>query len=111
MSDLSHVKEGEEVAMRIGMSDSFILYPVTSINPKGIIQISTGAKFRPDGSPLAKTDKWGVPAYIQPVTDEIRQAIRKNMLIGRLSRLDYNQWKGLSLAKLEALVALLDQEE
>lgn len=104
---LANIKAGDEVAIRIGMSDSYSIYPVKSIGPKGIIELSTGGKYRPDGSPIEKDRKWGRPGAIEPVTDEIRLTIRKNALVGELARLDYNAWKQMDVSTLEAIARLV----
>jgi len=98
---------GDEVAIQAGMSDNYTIYQITKIGPRGIIEISTGAKYRPDGSPVAKGDKWHYPEPIQMVTDTIRQTIRKQRLVTILNGLNYNDWKEMDLPTLEAVNALV----
>ena len=104
---LADLKEGDEVAIQTGMSESYHVYRITKIGSKGIIEISTGARYRPDGTPIEKGSKWHRPDPIEPVTDAIRQTIRKSRLIGKLSALDYNQWKAMDLETLEAVAMLI----
>lgn len=106
---LTDLKVGDEVAIRGGLSDSYNIYPITAIT-RGIITISTGSRYRSDGTSLAKGDKWNRPERIQPITDEIRQAIRKSSLVRQLSSLNHNHWKAMDIATLEAVFALVGKE-
>jgi hypothetical protein len=47
-------------------------------------------------------------AYLEPVTDEIRQDVRRRRYVHRLSKTD---WTKLDDDKLKALVALLPEEK
>lgn len=108
---LSDLAVGDEVAIQAGMSRDYSVYPIREISAKGIITISTGNKYRPDGTPLAKGEKWHRPNPIEPVTDEIRAAMRKKRLVSRMSGLNYNHWQAMDLEKLEAINAVVWGEE
>lgn len=111
MQETLNVQPGDEVAIRRGLSDSYSLFTVKSVDGKGIITIENGSRYRSDGSPLAKGDKWNHPSHILPVTDRIREAIEKSNLVGRLSHLNWKDWEAMSVETLRAIVSVIDGEQ
>lgn len=108
---LSDLKAGDEVAIRAGMSSSYYIYTIASIDKRGIIMLEDGSRYRANGSPMEKGSKWNYPDPIEPVTDEIRQSIRKTTLVNRMAGLERNHWKAMSIATLEAVAAIVWKDE
>lgn len=105
---LSALKPGDEVALRAGASDDYEIFKIREVSARGIITIASG-RYRPDGSPMNKGDKWYRFHKIEPVTETISRSIRQRRLASRLNAIDINQWNKMELDTLEAIAAILDK--
>lgn len=106
---LVQLRVGDEVAIREGMSDTYHILTIAKVESRGIIELQNGNRYRLNGTSIAKGDKWYRPSNIEPVTDAIRQQIKKRSLVSELSKLNYNDWKAMDIAVLEGVYALVKE--
>ena len=106
MTENLNVIPGDKVSLRIGQSDSFNFVRVMKVGR--FIELENGARYRLDGTPVGSNLNRN---SITIVTEEILQIMKKEKLVGKLSRLNYNDWKRMELSQLEALVAIIEGEK
>lgn len=93
---------GQEVAIRSGYGyASYRAAKVAKITPSGQVVLTNGDRYQPSGHRI------GGGSYresIEPMTDKIRDGIRKEEIASRLSVV---RWKDLPLSTLECVAAAL----
>lgn len=99
---LDQLKPGDEVAFSQGFERVNRVYRVESRTPSGRIVVD-GRTFNPDGT-LRGYSKYNRCSDLCKVTTVIRDAARKEVLTATLRAV---KWDGVSLADLEAIVAVL----
>ena len=115
---LSNLKEGDKVANEYYNSwrggSYYQIYTVKKITPTGKIRLDNGVLLNSNGRYYPR-DVWGSNSYdIEPVTDEILEAIRIRKLKIKLSSniesifKDYNLM-GMSLEDLETINNILEK--
>src|SRR5579885_1126480 len=102
----ANAKPGDEVAMRIGMSEGYHILKIKAVEEKrGILVLENGDRYKFDGTPAKKGDRWYRPSHIEPVTDAIRAVNRRLDLASQLNALGINAWKAMDLESLEIIMA------
>lgn len=111
MPELS-VQPGGKVAMRSGgvLGATYSVHRVASVDGRGIITLENGKRYRSDGSPLEKGEKWHRPDPIIPLTDEIQEAIEKSHLVSSLEGLKRKDWEAMDIQRLRAISEIINAE-
>jgi hypothetical protein len=106
---LKELKVGDEIAIsydKYGRSN-YRIEKVEKISPTGRIT-SDSTVYDSDGREMGKHGSWDVPERLVPVTQEIRNGIRKRVLIAKLNNINLET---IELEKLESIVKILEGTE
>lgn len=101
---LATLNIGDEVAFRAGFENSWYLATIDRITPTRRF-FCGGRQF--DNNGRCRGDNYGA-ASIEPVTQEVRDAVRNRKIVRRLRDV---VWSNLSLDSLRRIVAILDEEK
>lgn len=102
---LASLKEGDEVAVKYG--DHYAITTIKRITPTRIIKTDNGGEFK---GGYMKTGTWGTWAphykYIVPVTQEIKDTIKRKKLISKVASVRPTD---MTLDQLERINAILEE--
>lgn len=115
---LAGLRVGDKVAVRarrgIGVSETYRIYTVKHITPKRTrFDLGVGedqvTSFDKHGS--RDLGKWNGSDYLEPVTDEVRAAIKRYRVLSRVS--DFDGWEHLPIDTLSTIAGFIEayQEE
>ena len=110
---LKSLKAGDEVCYTAGgsLSKTYIITKIAKITSAGKIRMDDGRLFNEKGSCRAKYTFEGY-YWLQPYTDEIKQAIRHSKLLDRVeSFVRCGGLKKLTNEQLEAICGIVGIEE
>jgi hypothetical protein len=106
MTDLSHLDVGDMVALYSQGNGFYAILKIEKKTPTGIMTLSNGRKFRPNGGEIGIENKWS-SVFISPVTPEIRAEIARKRNIGKLSKIN---WSDVSDDKIIKILSILDEK-
>jgi hypothetical protein len=102
---LKSLKAGDEVAIRYHNSSQYELATVDRVTSTGKVRV--GIKlFSPNGVCMVKGT--GFIYYLEPVTDYVRESIKRDRLLKRIDSVNFND---LSTDVLEEIVKILERVE
>ncbi len=107
MTDKPQWTVGQEVAYTINYGRTWRITRITRITPSGRL-IVEGVSRQFDAQGRQMGSRWE-RLYLEPVTDEIRDAVRRDALLDRIQGRVRQGLKGLSTDQLERIVAILDE--
>ena len=105
---LESLKIGDEVAVDTGRHGykNYEIIKIERITPTRRISLEGRSwKFDSNGRERGKVNSWTPRKCIKPVTQDIRDSIRKKYII---SRIESVKWETVSLDKLEKILEIID---
>lgn len=99
---LKTLKVGDEVCYDTAyISENYVIATVSGITPTGMVRLDNGLLFNKGG--FCRDKMRNFRYHLQPVTDEIREKVRRKELLTLIGKFKF---VNLTLAQLEAIAEI-----